>query len=146
MNGSVRLLTLWMASVAGFAAIGPVSVQSTPTQAILTFTAPNPAQCLVQIYSNAGLTQLVDDANPTLFSGAQQCDRAGSAINGKGVSFVAGLRKAQKASDGLMHSRALAANSTYYYMITDSLNSVSSEGSFTTATLSLGNLYPEQPP
>ena len=146
MNRWAGLVTLWVTSVTGMAAIGPVSVQSIAAQAILSFTAPDPSQCLVQVYSDAALTELADDTNSTLFAGAQQCNRAGSAINGKEVSFVAGLRKSQKASDGLLHSRALAAQTTYYYVITDSLNAVFSQGSFTTATMALGNLYPVQPP
>ena len=104
-----------------FAAIGPVTVQPTPTQAILSFTVSDPSQCLVQVYSDAARTQLVDDANSTLFAGSQRCNRTGSAISGSSVSFVAGLRTSQKASDGKFHSRALAAATTYYYTITDVL-------------------------
>src|SRR5277367_1550633 len=109
MNRWAGLVTLWMTAVTGMAAIGPVSVQSTATQAILSFTAPDPSQCLVQIYSDAALTALADDANSALFAGAQQCNRAGSAVNGKEISFVAGLRTSQNGLDGYLHSRALAA-------------------------------------
>ena len=92
------------------------------TQAILSFTVGDPSQCLVQVYSDAARTQLVDDTNSTLFPGSQRCNRAGSAISGSSVSFVAGLRTSQKASDGKFHSRALAAATTYYYTITDVLD------------------------
>ncbi len=125
---------------------GNVTVQATPTQAILTFAVSDPAQCTVQIFSDAARTHLVDDTNAGLFAGSQQCDRAGSAIAGRVVNFVAGLRTSQKAPDGKLHSRALAARTTYYYSITDLVDSQVSQGSFTTATLPLGNLYPEQPP
>ena len=129
-----------------FAATGTVHIQATATQAVLVFTVTDPSQCTVQVYSDLSRTQLVDDTNPALFTGSQQCNRAGSAIAGTNVSFVAGLRTSQKARDGKLHSRALAAATTYYYLITDVANSQSSQGSFATATLPLGNLYPEQPP
>jgi hypothetical protein len=133
-------------SFACFAAVGPISVQSTPSQAILSFTVSDPAQCLVEVYSDAARTQLVDDTNSTLFAGSQRCNRAGSAIDGASVSFIAGLRTSQQASDGKFHSRALAAATTYYYTISDVLSFQSANGSFRTSNPALGNLYPEQPP
>ena len=116
-----KRLGIILCAPACFAAIGPVSVQSTPVQAILSFTVSDPAQCLVQVYSDAARTELVDDTNSTLFTGSQRCNRAGSAISGTRVSFVAGLRTSQKANDGNFHSRALAAVTTYYYTISDIL-------------------------
>ena len=143
-------LTSWMCVVffspACFAAIGTVSVQTTPAQAVLSFTVSDPAQCLVQVYSDPARTQLVDDTNSTLFSGSQRCNRPGSAISGANVNFVAGLRAAQKAGDGIMHSRALAAVTTYYYTITDVLAFQTAQGSFATRDPAIGNMYPEQPP
>ncbi|HLK22487.1 MAG TPA: hypothetical protein VKT81_26255 [Bryobacteraceae bacterium] len=139
-------LGILLSAPAAIAAIGPVNVQSTPTQAILSFTVSDPAQCLVQVYSDAARTQLVDDSNSTLFAGAQRCNRTGSAINGDSVSFVAGLRTSQKATDGKLHSRALAAATTFYYTITDLLSFQSANGSFRTRNPALGNTYPEQPP
>ena len=138
--------TIILLSPAGFAAIGPVSVQSTPAQAILSFTVSDPSQCLVEVYSDTARTELVDDTNSTLFAGSERCNRAGSAINGESVSFVAGLRTSQEGSDGKLHSRALAAVTKYYYTITDVLAFQSAQGSFTTRNPALGNLYPEQPP
>jgi hypothetical protein len=139
-------LGIILCSPACFAAIGDVKVQSTPTEAILSFTVSDPAQCLVQVYSDPARTLLVDDTNSTLFVGSQRCNRAGSAIQGASVSFVAGLRTSQKASDGKLHSRALAAMTTYYFTITDVLGFQTAQGSFTTRNPALGNLYPEQPP
>jgi hypothetical protein len=141
-----KRLGIILCAPACFAAIGPVSVQSTPVQAILSFTVSDPSQCLVQVYSDAARTELVDDTNSTLFAGSQRCNRTGSAISGTHVSFVAGLRTSQKASDGKFHSRALAAVTTYYYTISDVLAFQSAQGSFTTRNPALGNLYPEQPP
>ncbi|HTS51480.1 MAG TPA: hypothetical protein VMH05_26210 [Bryobacteraceae bacterium] len=132
--------------VPSFGAPGKVGIQTTNTQAVLSFTVSDPSQCTVQVYSDAAQTHLVDDTNATLFPASQRCNRAGSAILGKTVSFVAGLRTSQKASDGKLHSRALAAQTVYYYSITDLVDSQTSQGSFTTSTLRLGSLYPEQPP
>ena len=129
-----------------FCAPSAVTIRMTATQAVLSFTAGDPTQCSVQVYNDVAHTRLVDDTNAALFSGSQQCNRAGSAIAGASVSFVAGLRTSQRASDGKLHSRALAAQTTYYYVVTDLVDSQSVQGSFTTSTLPLGNLYPEQPP
>src|SRR5580693_5050099 len=137
---------IMLCSSACFAAIGSVSVQSTPAQAVLSFTVSDPTQCLVDVYSDTARTQLVDDTNSTLFANSDRCNRAGSAIDGKNVTFVAGLRTSQKAADGKFHSRALAAVTTYYFTITDVLNFQTVQGSFTTTNPSLGNMYPEQPP
>ena len=92
------LAAIILCSSACFAAIGPISVQSTPSQAILSFTVSDPSQCLVQVYSDAARTQLVDDTNSTLFAGSEMCNRTGSAIDGTSVSFIAGLRTSQQAS------------------------------------------------
>ncbi|MBZ5610855.1 MAG: hypothetical protein LAP38_21540 [Acidobacteriia bacterium] len=140
------LAAVVLGSPAAFGAVGQLTIQATPTQAVLSFTVSDPAQCTVQIYSDAARTNLVDDSNTALFAGSQQCNRAGSAAAGRNVSFVAGLRTSQKALDGKLHSRALAAQTTYYYVVSDIVDSQTSQGSFTTTTLPLGNLYPEQPP
>jgi len=132
--------------VPSFSAPGKVGIQTTATQAVLSFTVSDPSQCTVQVFSDAAQNHPVDDLSAALFPGSQQCNRAGSATVGKTVSFVAGLRTSQKASDGKLHSRALAAQTTFYYTITDLVDSQTAQGSFTTSTLPLGSLYPEQPP
>ena len=144
------MLPVWLGIVlcspVCFAAIGPVSVQTTPAQAILSFTVSDPSQCLVQVYSDAARTQLVDDTNSTLFAGSQRCNRTGSAISGTNVSFVAGLRTSQKASDGKFHSRALAAATDVLLHHHRHLELSIRKGSFRTRNPALGNMYPEQPP
>jgi len=140
------ILALFLCGIPSLCAPGNLKIQTTATQAVLSFTVSDPARCLVQVYSDAAKTRAVDDTNAGLFAGSQQCNRAGSAIVGTNVSFVAGLRTSQKASDGKLHSRALAAQTTYYFVITDQVDSQTLAGSLTTSTLQLGNLYPEQPP
>jgi hypothetical protein len=140
------LMALLVCGETALGAPANIGIQTTATQAVVSFSVSDPAQCQVQVYSDVARTQLVDDANVALFAGAQQCNRAGSAIAGKRVSFVAGLRTSQRASDGKLHSRALAAQTTYYYTITDLVDGQAAQGSFSTTTLPLGNLYPEQAP
>ncbi|HEV2200140.1 MAG TPA: hypothetical protein VGR73_09980 [Bryobacteraceae bacterium] len=145
-----RILTLLGVTVLGLvpahAAVQNISVQTTSTQAVISFTVADPARCAVQIFTSSQPSAPADDTNNTLFPGSEQCNRAGSAVNGTTVSFVAGTRTAAKASDGNMHSRALAANTTYYYVILDMTDSMIAQGPLTTANLAAGNLYPEQPP
>jgi len=145
-----RILKLLGVTVLGlvpaFAAVGSISVQTTSTQAVISFTVADPARCAVQIFTSSQPSTPVDDTNNTLYPGSEQCNRPGSAVNGTTVAFVAGLRTAAKASDGKMHSRALAANTPYFYVIVDMTDSTIAQGSLTTANLPAGNLYPEQPP
>lgn len=142
----LTFVAIFLSTAPAFSAPSNLTIQTTSTQAVLSFTVTDPTRCQVQIYGDSAQTQLVDDANATLFAGAQQCNRAGSAIAGFGVTFVAGLRTSQRASDGKLHSRALAAQTTYFYTITDQVDGRTLQGSFATSTLPLGNLYPEQPP
>lgn len=146
MHRVLYCLSAVLCCVPSFGAPGSIGIQTTTTQAVLSFTVSDPSQCTVQVFSDAAQTHLIDDTNATLFPGSQQCNRTASAILGKTVSFVAGLRTSQKASDGKLHSRALAAQNVYYYKIADLVDSQTSQGSFTTSTLRLGSLYPEQPP
>ncbi len=128
------------------AAVSNINVQTTSSQAVISFTVTDPTQCTVQVFTNAPNGVLLDDMNEVLFPGSALCNRAGSAVNGTAVSFVAGLRTASKANDGKMHSRALAAQTTYAYLVTDLVDSTTAQGTFTTNNLPAGNLYPEQPP
>ena len=130
-----RAFLALLSAVSAFCAPGKVTVQTTTTQAVLSFTVSDPTRCLVEVFRDAAQTQLVDDTNAALFPGSQQCNRAGSSIAGATVSFVAGLRTSQRASDSKLHSRALAAQTTYYYAITDQVDSQTSAGSFTTSTM-----------
>lgn len=138
------LVLIGSAALPALAGVGNVLVEITPTQAALWFTVTDPAQCTVQIFTAAGM--IVDDTNTNLFPGAQQCNRSGATFDGTTATFVAGLRTSALASDGKLHSRALAAETTYTYLITDAVDGGTAEGSFTTETPAAGNLYPEQPP
>lgn len=119
-------------------------VRTTATQAVLMFHAPDTANCTVQIALDAAFTQPVFDSNTALFPGSQNCNRAGSVIEGNTVTFVAGLRRAQKATDNKFYSRALEANREFYYRITS--GALSYDGKLTTLNPPLGKSYGETYP
>jgi hypothetical protein len=80
---------------------GVSHVQVTSTQAILTYTAPDASRCRITV---PGL----DDLDETLFPGSS-FDAGGALAR----QFVIGKNTANLASDGRMHSRALAADTSY---------------------------------
>src|SRR5579884_3747166 len=139
---------LLLFAAAPVVAAGPsVSVDGiTAQQAVFSIGVADAARCSVQIYSDANRTRPVDDTNETLFHGSTACNRTGSVVEQSRVVFVAGLRTSQLATDGRMHSRSLAANTTYYYSITDLLKGQMIKGQFTTGNLPAGNTYPEPVP
>ncbi|MCC6392557.1 MAG: hypothetical protein IT167_18295 [Bryobacterales bacterium] len=141
-------LMVVLAETAGFAAASNVEIKGqTSTQAVISFSIPDPAHCTVQLFTDPQRTQAVNDTNETLFPGSANCARPGSAVQGSHVTFVAGARTSQAAaSDDRMYSRALAVLTTYYYRITDTNDGQHVDGSLSTANIPWGNLYPEQPP
>ena len=82
---------------------------------------------------------LVDDANPTLYSGANLDSRAGSITNGTSRTLVIGYRSAPIASDGNRYTRALQANTRHVIAIT--CGAATSTFSFSTQNVPLGNTY-----
>ena len=86
---------------------------------------------------NAGV--LVDDVNPTLYSGSNLDSRAGSITASNSRTFVVGTREADVASDGNRYSRALQNNSRHHFTLTCSTQTFDSE--FTTQNLPLGNTW-----
>src|SRR5712691_8914608 len=111
----VRLLVTLSATTA---LMGQISVDATttPTQAVLNYTAPSDSTvCQVKVSQSPLMSPLAPDVDPTLFSGADQDSRPGSVVNGTSRSFVVGARRADTASDGKRYSRALEAAATYYY-------------------------------
>lgn len=120
-------------------------ITASPTQALIAFQVPDAAtQCTVEIYTDESQSALINDVNEQLFAGSQNCKRPGSLVDGNHIVFVAGLRKAQKASDGRFYSRALETNRKHYYRIRS--GSLSKMGSFETSNIPLGKLYGEPYP
>jgi hypothetical protein len=115
----------------------------TATQAILTYVAPSTAACTVQVSESVGLSPLIHDVDPTLFSGSNSDTRTGTVNVGLQRSFVVGLRTSALASDGKLYSRALRAFTQHFYQVNCG---ATASGSFTTANPPLGNGYADTPP
>ncbi len=142
----LRISAAVSCAACGWAQVPNVVVQGTsPTQAVLSFTVPDPNDCQVQVSTDSNFNALVNDTNEAMFPGSQRCTRAGSIVSGSNVVFVAGLRTSQKGTDNHFHSRALECNRTHYVRI---ISQGVSGGAvpFTTQNPPLGAQYPEPPP
>lgn len=130
---------------AAAAAITNVSVQgTTPTQAILRYTAPDTGVCTVEVSESPSFAPLVHDVDAQLFPGSNLDSRNESASNGPERVFVIGKRRAEKAVNGKWYSRALQAYTAHSYRIT--CGGSQATGSFSTANIALGNTYNEELP
>ncbi len=139
---SVSLLLLGTFSAA--LAATPQITAVTPTQAVLSYTAPGTGACTLEVSESPTLTPLVHDVDPVLFRGADRDDRAGNIVSGTNRVFVVGRRAAQRAADGRMYSRALQANTAHYYRLRCGTQVWTS--SFRTANLAPGNTAPDPYP
>src|SRR5581483_7665539 len=142
MRGIILLLAAALASAAN---IG-VSVETTPTQAVLAYRpTPNPtASCTISLSNSAGA--IPDDVNPALFANAN-VDTAHVVVNNGGLrKLTLGIRAAQLAQDGCMHSRAYQAASVYSGSVACNGGTDTGSFRFQTQTPSLGNSAPDPPP
>jgi hypothetical protein len=124
--------------------IGTISVSA--TQALITFTAPTSPACTIQVSEAVGLSPLVADVDPVLFTNAntEAAHLVSSTVSGANTTRTLriGLRKAVVALDGFSHSRALAANTLHYVAVT--CNGLTSNTTFTTGVP--GGIVPEPLP
>src|SRR3954447_15142255 len=101
----MRLLLLALMSSTAFGAIGNVQVLGvTPTQASISYTAPDSAACSVEVSESPSYRPLVHDVDPVLFAGANLDSRSEGVVSGVQRVFVAGKRRAVKAIDGKWYS------------------------------------------
>ena len=119
---------------------------ATPTQAIFSYSAPDPSPCTVQESTDPAFTTLDHDVDPALFPGSDLDTRTGNFVNGTYRQIVVGFRGTATASDGNTYSRALQAAATHYLKI--SCDGGSSIGSYTFQTQNppLGNTAPDYIP
>lgn len=114
-------------------------VQTTATDAVLTYQAPSGAACDVVIRDSA--SNLVHDVDTALFAGSNLDSRAGGVSSGTFRVFHAGKGAnavppgAEKALDNRWYSRAFEANAVFTY----ALCSGTVTGSFRTMNSPLGN-------
>jgi hypothetical protein len=140
-----RILWILLSSALAIHAQTVTSIEVTPTQAVMRYSAPSASACSLQVSESATLSPLVHDIDSTLFVGANSDNRMGNTSVGSHRTFVIGTRRADVASDGNLHSRALQANTTHYYSLTCPGASTAT-GQFTTTNPPLGNTYPEPLP
>ena len=116
----------------------------TSAQVVLSYFVPDTTPCQIQVSENSNFQPLVHDVDPSLFAGADSDQRPGS-LGGQGQrTFVVGKRIADTASDGLIYSRALQANTNHFYKVT--CGTAETSGTFTVANIPFGVTYLDLPP
>lgn len=141
------------AATAG-AAIDNVRVQGvTATNAVLTYTAPDEQPCTLQVSRSPSFVPLEADVDSSLFPGASSDARPGNITTGRSRVFVVGMRgAAKKAATGKYVSRALEADTLYYFRIScPSSGAVypalpANPNTFRTMNIPLGSTYSDPPP
>jgi hypothetical protein len=124
--------------------VSDVSVKgTTPTQAVVAYTAPTDDACVILVSESSSLAPPVHDIDPALFAGANLDSRSGNANDGRRRVFVIGKRTAEIAASGKRVSRALQVSTPHFFRI--SCGSAEATGTFTTANLAPGKAYPEIP-
>jgi hypothetical protein len=141
-EGPVKAAAILLFPLLSFGDVTNVKVLgTTATQAVLTYTAPDTNACTVAVSSSPSLTPLAYDVDPALFSGANSDARAGNITSGRLRTFVIGKRTVETDLSGTNRSRALEADTPYYFQIACSSDSSSANGTFTTATIPSGLGY-----
>jgi hypothetical protein len=99
--------------------VGNIQVQSTATQAVITYKAPIRKTCTIVVSESSSFSPPVADTDSALFPGA--ASESAHLISGLGAmmrTVRVGMRTSQKGADGKWHSRALAAETQHYVKIT----------------------------
>ncbi|MGE5648429.1 MAG: hypothetical protein ACM336_21835 [Acidobacteriota bacterium] len=139
----MRVIGLIFAAMPLAAAVTNVRVAGTTnTQAVIAYTAPGAAACTLKVSETNDFSagyKPVNDVNTALFPGSDRDDRPGNVNSGIARVFVLGKRAAEKAADGFRYSRALAAETRYYFQISCGADTASSQ--FKTANLAFGGSY-----
>lgn len=144
--GRAHAFGLLIAATAGSmpAQIAVAEVETTSTQAVLHYAAPDTNPCVVEISESPTYRPLVNDVDPEKFQGASQDLRPGSLQIWNFRLFVAGTRATQRGLDGILYSRALQAATQHYYRIT--CGGSIQEGTFTTSNVPFGLTYSDAIP
>jgi hypothetical protein len=142
-----NLLAVFLLAGTSSAAIDNLRVVgTTPTQAVIAYTAPDTNACSFQVSQGNAIGNLVPDVDPTIFTGANQDNRPGSLSSGVYRIVVIGKRSSELATAGQYagirhYSRALQLNTVHTFQVT--CDSGTATIPFQTATLYPGNTYPD---
>lgn len=119
---------------------------TTHTQAILQYQAPDANPCSVQVSEKSDFSTLVNDVDPSKFSGADMDSRGANISSGRSRTFVIGKRAAETGLDLNRYSRALQVLTQHYFRITCSSTGDTYAGQFRTANLMMGGSYSDPAP
>ena len=126
---------------AGPRAPSVIEVKTTNTQALIRFQPPSALPCTIVVSDSPTMRNVAYDVDGTLFPGEQLDSRPSTILNGQQRTLVLGKRTADLAADGRVYSRALQADTTYYYVLQCSPGAAS--GTFKTATVAAGASGPD---
>lgn len=113
-------------------------------QALLVTKTDQAGACTVEVSTSPAYVPLVNDVNPTLFSGSNLDSRSEAVNNGMERLFVIGTRARvdQSPSDLRKYSRSLQFETKYYWRETCGLDTVT--GTFTTGQVPFGKTNGDQ--
>lgn len=147
MRNALLVIALVGVSIADSqtSATGELKIVATPTQAIISYTAPATDPCTIQEGTDSSFATVDHDVDPVLFPGSNQdTTRPGSVINGMERTMVVGFRGTATASDGKIYSRALENATMHHVRITCSGKVFSAD--FETQNPPMGNTAPDYLP
>jgi len=117
----------------------------TPQQAILRIDAPDGSACTVQVSESKDFSTLAHDVDPALFPGSDRCGRTSQFTKGKQYIFILGARGVGDAQDGVIKSRSLEVDTTYYVKVSVASGPTTTI-SFRTKNKPLGDSSPDYIP
>jgi len=121
-------------------------IGATPTQAVITYIAPDPAPCGVQSSTDASFGIVDRDIDPNIFPGSDSDLRPGNPAQGRFRTVIIGFRGTARGSDGRLYSRALEAATTHYVKVSCRRGSYIGTLTLQTQNPPLGNTAPDYIP
>lgn len=119
-------------------------VRTSSTQIVIGYTAPSVSACTVEVSEQPGYSPLVPDVDPGLFSGSNNdLGRFQKLQAGQSRQFVIGTRNYQRADNGRVYSRALAAATLHHIRV--ACGGDTFEITASTGTLPFGISYVDPP-